>query len=279
VRVEYTTQGGSDLGGGLRERETSLRIDLANGVALVEHYQPSSEQGGEALGTFKAGVPPDLCANVREAVERSHLNDIRAGSHGGLGTTILCIRAIGGVDRQETRFSNRDVPTLTALQPLIHLLDEVRGIVIMQPLHAVTLGIKERRASADIVYDIAIKNVGTEAVALPGLLSLSASDPNQAHPQRWLGARIAAYPPERPGFTALPLAWSHLALAMTGGEAYASIILESGATTTCQTRPWVPSAAGRHLVQATFAFYAPPAPLGPPLIRGCALSPAIEVEP
>src|SRR5450759_4058578 len=55
--VEYATEGGPDLGFGLHERETRLRVDLATGEGFLNRHQPTSTEGGEPIGTFRTPLP------------------------------------------------------------------------------------------------------------------------------------------------------------------------------------------------------------------------------
>jgi hypothetical protein len=276
--VEYTIVGGKDLGGGIHRSETALRIDLMARVAVLEQYQPSSDEGGEALGSFKAEVPQALCEKLRVTLARRNLSELHGGPYGGPGTSMLRIRATSGTESSEVAFSNRDGAMLTVLRPLIAVLDEVQLDLSSHPLHAITLEIKQRRVGSGIVFDITLENVGIEPVSVPGLLAFRPPEGEEPDPYRSLGARVAAFPEPEAGMTPPPLEWSEIPLAVAGAETEAPIVLAPGATTRVHTRPWVPAVKERHFAQAVFAFYGKPPEGGPPMIRGRALSDVVEIE-
>jgi hypothetical protein len=72
-RVEYAIEGGPEMEPGIHEIETSLRIRLDSGDAFLEQHQPSSEEGGEPLGTFKAALPAELMFRLRAALTDASL--------------------------------------------------------------------------------------------------------------------------------------------------------------------------------------------------------------
>jgi hypothetical protein len=146
--------------------------------------------------------------------------------------------------------------------------------VTEHPQQAVALSMRHVAGAGAGAFEVTVKNVGKEPVALPDLatLGLTAGD----HDRR-LGVRVAHYPESKPGVTDPPLSWVHLPLAGPRGDGK-PLILAPGAEVVKLTAPWVPAARGRHLVQAVFASYgAAPVVEGKPAIRGRALSEAVEV--
>jgi hypothetical protein len=278
-RLEYEVVGGPELALGLHETEVSLRIDLGTGVAFLERHQPSSEEGGEPLGTFRAALSPDVAARLHQALGAVQLGAVAGGGGGGPGTSMLRIRHTTAAGRSEARFSSRDTAALEKLDPLIAVLDEITALLVDHPFQAVRLLVSQRKAPEGTIFDITVKNVGSEVVAVPDLAAVGRTPPG--NPERGLGVRVAPFPPERPGYTAPPLQWTRLGLAPDTPPGPATEKLPPAAEKKFHTPPWKPRTAGiRHLVQATLATYeGEPVVDGRIMVRGRALSAALEFMP
>ena len=277
--VEYTTEGGPDLGLGLHERETRLRIDLKTHVAFLNCHQPTSDQGGEALGTFRTTLAPEVVAQLQAALAEANLSQIPPGTGGGPGTSLIQLRARRGADNQSATFASRDMETLSRLQTLISLLDDASFATSQHPFQAIRLEL-ETKKTADFAFTIRVKNVGTETVAIPDLETLGHESKDIR--EHGLGVRVATLPPARPGFTDPPLLWSRVAL--TGAPhppAGKPVLLPPGGEQTVHTASWSDKGhAGRIFVQGFYAFYdGPPVIDGHLMIRGHALSAGVDVGP
>jgi hypothetical protein len=274
--VEYTTEGGPDLGLGLHERETRLRIDLKTRVAFANSHQPTSDQGGEALGTFRTTLTPEVVAQIQVALAHADLSQIAAGTGGGPGTSVIQIRAKRGADSQTATFASRDMETLAKLQTLTSLLDDATFATSQHPFQAIRLELETTKA-AGFAFTIKVKNVGTETVAIPDLEALGQESKDIR--EHGLGVRVATLPPARPGYTDPPLLWSRVALTGARKPAGKPVLLPPGGEQTVHTATWSDKGhAGRIYVQGFYAFYdGPPVIDGHLMIRGHALSAGVDV--
>ncbi len=276
--LEYTTEGGPDLGLGLHETETRLRIDLATRAAFLNRHQPTSPEGGEALGTFRTTLAPALITDLRATLGHADLAHIPTGTGGGPGTSVIQIRAKHGAKSVAASFSSRDMAILDKLEKLLSLLDDAVGATAQHPFQAIRIELQAQKGegSTPAAFTIKIKNVGTETVAVPDLEML-AREPGQER-DHGLGVRVAPNPPERPGFTAPPLVWSRVAMLPLAPNTppQKPIILPPGGERTIQTAGL--TGAPPLIAQAFFSFYAgPPIVDGHLMIRGHALSPGLDI--
>jgi hypothetical protein len=271
--VEYTTEGGPDLGLGLHERETRLRIDLGTGLAFLNRHQPTSTEGGEPLGTFRATVVPDLVSSLQMTLAHANLGQIASGTGGGPGTSLIRIRAKRGQEILAASFSSRDMDTLEKLDGLLSLLDDAVGSVAQHPFQAIRLDIQVQHTQA-VVFAVKLKNVGTETVAVPDLEMLG-RESNDVR-DHGIGVRVAPNPPERPGYTSAPLAWSRVEPASLSRAPGKPMILPPGGEQVIQTVAW--TGHGPALAQAFFSFYGGPAVVeGHLMVRGHAMSTGVEL--
>ena len=274
--VEYTTQGGADLGFGLHERETRLRVDLDTRVAFLNRHQPTSTEGGEAIGTFRATLSPDLVSRLQEDLARADLGQIPSGNAGGPGTSLIRIRALGAAKDLTASFSSRDMATLDKLESLLSLLDDTVGLVAQHPFQAIRLELQVQHTPSR-AFVIKIENVGTETVAIPDLEMLSHESRDQ--PDHGIGVRVAANPPERPGYTTPPLRWSRVEAGPADGPHAHPLLLPPGGARDIYATVWAESCpSGQLLAQAFFSFYAGPAVVdGHLMMRGHALSTGLDL--
>jgi hypothetical protein len=230
----------------------SLQMSRANcdhtPMRVCRGTQIRGETGGEPLGAFRMTLPPSLSARLRDEIGRSKLDQVPPATQGGPGTSVLRIRIARGSVNQEAAFSSGDIAIIESLQPMLTLFNEISGLVSSHPYRAIIASLRHRgTAAASLTFEIALKNVGTETVAIPGLISMSkATGPDDGERRR---------------------------------QADQPIILTPGAVVTCETRTWAsPPGGGRHLAQAVFSSYgSDPGPTGVALIRGRALSEALEL--
>jgi hypothetical protein len=274
--LEYSTQGGPELGLGVHEVETRLHVDLATRVAFLNRHQPTSTEGGEPIGTFQATLAPDLVSRLREALAHANLGKIPPGTGGGPGTSLIQIRAKRGDLNYAASFSSRDMETLDKLDKLLALLDDTVAFVAGRPFQAIRIEL-QAATGHPVVFTIKVKNVGTETVAIPDLALLGRESKDVR--DHGIGVRVAANPPERPGYTAPPLVWSRVEVASTPPTQGKPILLPPGGEQTLHTVGWAAKGpAGPFLAQAFFSYYA-----GPPIVdehlvmRGHALSTGLDL--
>jgi hypothetical protein len=278
ARIEYAIEGGSEMDPGIHEIETSLRIRLDSGDAFLEQHQPSSEEGGEPLGTFKALLPAELMSRLRAALSDATLWSLPSSTGGGPGSSLIRIRmSTDGVAR-ELQVPSRDTGALGKIDPVLEILNDAVTETMAHPFQAVRFIVRSQSPIGrhSPTFAISVKNVGTETVAVPDL-EVFGGDVDE-HSERDLTLRVAAYPEERPGYTAPPLVWERVAFA-TPGAAPVLSLLAPGQEAIRERIVWKPSHPGeRHLAQAGFAFYGgPPVVEGHLVIKGRALSEAVEV--
>jgi hypothetical protein len=277
--LEYSAIGGRELGLALHEYETSLRIDLKGGVAFLEDHQPTSDKGGEPLGTSRAAVPRDLMDQLRELLDATDLASLPRSQRGGRGrSSVMVRRTIDGMST-EAAFSNRDLDVLRDLGPLLSTLDDIVAFVGETPYQAVRFSLELPATAATSGFAVKVTNVGSEAVLLPDLAALARTPIDQ--PDHWFGVRVAEYPDPSPGYTPPPFHWVRIELLAPSAPERPLTLFEPGAQLTFRTGTPKKMASGvRHLVQAVFSSYAGEAVVdGRVVIRGRALSTALRWVP
>jgi hypothetical protein len=184
-----------------------------------------------------------------------------------------------GVAR-ELQVPSRDIDALGKIDPLLEILNDALTETMAHPFQAVRFIVRSQAPISrhSLSFAISVENVGTEMVALPNLKVFGGDV--EGHEDRDLSLRVAAFPEERPGYTAPPLVWERLGFAKAGA-APALSLLAPGHEVIREQIVWRPSHPGeRHLVQAGFAFYGGPSVVeGHLVIKGRALSGAMEVTP
>jgi len=182
-----------------------------------------------------------------------------------------------GVAR-ELQVSSRDIDALGKIDSLLAILNDALTETMAHPFQAVRFSVRVQPfvGTDSPTFAISVKNVGTETVAVPDL-KVFGGDVDE-HSDRDLTLRVAAYPEERPGYTAPPLVWERVAFT-TPGAAQVMSLLAPGQEATREPIAWKLShPGGRHLAQAGFAFYGGPQVVeGHLVIKGRALSEAVEV--
>lgn len=278
--LEYSSLGGAELGLALHEYETSLRIDLNTHVAFLEDHQPSSDRGGEPLGSSRAVVPVELAHQLREVLGDTHLSEVPRSKR-ALGRSYIRLKRTTGGSSTEAVFSNRDLDVRRGLGPLMQTLDDIVSFVAETPYQAIRLSLSPRAGTSGDAFDVKVTNVGREPVLLPDLTELARRSPD--HPHHWFGVRVAEYPETPPGFTPPPFNWVRVevapALPASGAKGLSS--LAPGGEIEFRTGVLRKVASGvRHLVQAVFSSYSGEAVVdGRVVIRGRALSTALRWVP
>jgi hypothetical protein len=275
--VEYTTESGSDLGFGLRENETRLHVDLNTGVSFLNRHQPTSDEGGEPLGTFRTTLPPEQVEGLRRALRDAPLGAAAPGKGGGPWASGIDIRAKRGGETRSESFSSQDMEKLSRLESLLSVLDDAVFATSKHPFQAIQLELEVKKGSK-LTFTVKAKNVGIEAVALPDLESLGHESKDIR--QHGIGVRVAVLPPARPGYTDPPLIWSRVGLLEPATKVSGKpIILPPGGEQAVRTASWSEEGhAGRVFVQAFFSYYGgPPIVDGHLMIRGHALSAGVDV--
>jgi hypothetical protein len=277
--LEYSSVGGRELGLALHEYETSLRIDLTSHVAFLEDHQPTSDKGGEPLGTSRAVVPVELASQLDDVLAATDLAGVPKSRRTGPGRSAIRIKHSTGSTSVEAAFSNRDLEALRSLEPLLQTLDDIKAFVAETPFQAIRLSLESSQSQGGAVFRLDITNVGYQAVYLPDLAELARKSGGQ--PDHWFGVRIAEYPEPALGFTPPPFNWLRVELA---GPWPASSVLHrlepscKLAFRTGMIKRVAPDV--RHLVQGVFSSYAGEAVFKEHLvIRGRALSTALRWMP
>ncbi|HTV22387.1 MAG TPA: hypothetical protein VMG12_27050 [Polyangiaceae bacterium] len=280
--LEYSSVGGAQLGLSLHEYETSLRIDLNTSVAFLEDHQPSSDRGGEPLGSSRAVVPADLAVQLREVLDDTDLGGVPRSKRGGSSRSSIRLKRTTDGEVAEAVFSNRDLDVRRGLGSLMQTLDDIVSFVAETPYQAIRLSVQEAPSSAGTAFEVKLKNVGSEVVVLPDLMDLARNSVD--HPHHWFGVRIAEYPETPAGFTPPPFNWVRVELVAPSSPASAAkglSRLEPGRELAFRTGVLRQVAGNeRHLVQAMFSSYAGDAVVdGRVVIRGRALSTALRWVP
>jgi hypothetical protein len=274
-RLDYNLVDGPDLGAGVHERDTRLRVDLGAGVVFVERHQPGSDAGGEAIGNFSASVPAETVARLRSALGTVDLASLPAAAEGGPGFTGIELRYLAAGKTQRVVYTVRDAELSERLEPITSILDELLVLALAHPLQAIELTVE--RAGDGFV--LVLKNVGSEAIAVRDPRALPADDAGAEA----AGVRVALRPRTEPGVTPPPPEWRFLALAPAPAAAPDAppLVLAPGAELRCPTLAWKPSEPStRHLVQAVFSSYRASAiDSRALLVRGRVYSEAILVQP
>lgn len=277
-RVEYAIEGGPEMDRGLHEIETSLRIRLDSGDAFLEDHQPTSDEGGEPVGTFKAPLPAELLSRLRVALRDPTVWSLPPSTKRGFGDSLIRVRMVSNGVQHELEVSSGDIDALKKVERLLEILDHAATETMAHPFQAVRFVVRPQtpaRARAQI-FAISVKNVGTKTVALPDIKVFGGDI--KAHANRDLSLRVAAYPEEVPGQTGDPLVWKRLSFAV--GDSPGLTLLAPGQEVVRERIVWIPKSRERHLAQAGFAFYGgPPVFKGALVIKGRALSELIEVTP
>lgn len=279
--LEYSSVGGDELGLSLHEYETSLRIDLKSHLAFLEDHQPSSDRGGEPLGSSRAVVPVELAHQLRAVLDDTDLGGVPRGRRTAPGRSYIRLKRTTDGSTTEAVFSNRDLDVRLGLGPLMQTLDDIVAFVAETPYQAIRLSVLSAPGTSGDAFEIKVKNVGSQPVLLPDLMELTKRAAN--HPHHWFGVRVAEYPETPPGFTPPPFNWVRMevAPALPASAARGLSSLAPGGELAFRTGALRKVASGvRHLVQAVFSSYAGDAVVdGRVVIRGRALSTALRWVP
>jgi hypothetical protein len=276
--LEYSSVGGRELGLSLREYETSLRIDLKSNLAFLESHQPTSDRGGEPLGTSRAVVPLALARQLREVLSATDLASVPKSQRNSSGRSAIRLTRTTDGTKVEALFAKRDLDAQSALAPLMQTLDDIVAFVAETPFQAIRLSIELIATPGGASFAVKVTNVGSQPVMVPDLAALARA-PSE-HPEHWFGVRVAEYPEPPPGYTPPPFNWLRLEL-LPLSPGVGPQRLEPTDVLTFRTAAMKRVAPGiRHLVQAVFSSYSGEAVLdGHLVIRGRALSTALRWVP
>lgn len=280
-RLEYSAIGGAELGLSLHEFETSLRIDLKTSVAFLEAHQPTSDRGGEPLGSSRAVVPAELAVQLREVLDDIDLGGVPRSKLNAPGRSTIRLKRTTDGSSTEAVFSNRDLDVRLGLGQLMQTLDDIVAFVAETPYQAIRLSLAAMPGATGEAFEVKLGNVGSEPVLLPDLAALGRR--SASHPHHWFGVRIAEYPETPAGYTPPPFNWMRVEVAPASPalEPKGLSRLEPGQALAFRTGALRKVASGvRHLVQAIFSSYAGDAVVdGRVVIRGRALSTALRWVP
>ena len=276
--LEYRTAGGLPLGPDLRERQTFLRLDRNEGTAFWEVFRSPSDGPGEPIGAFRNSLADAKFQDVEQCVKAAKLEKLPPPTGGGLGDSLLTLQYEKGETFIDKSFPSSDVTALEQLEDLMFELDQITGSLAAHPVGAIRVSVEHAAGSSDGRFRLMITNIGVEPVTFTDPRTLG-----EGHDDRWCGVQIAEFPEERPGYTAPPLRWSrlHLALATEDLSAGPHIVLEPGKVFSAQTVEWAAPRSGvRYLVQGILINYAGPRERqGHYRIRGAVFSDPLEIVP
>jgi hypothetical protein len=279
--LEYASVGGAELGLSLHEYETSLRVDLKTNLAFLEEHQPTSDRGGEPLGSSRAVVPAELAQQLRVLLDDTDLSAVPRSKRSGPGRSNIRLKRSVDGSSTEAVFSSRDLDVRLGLGPLMQTLDDIVSYVAETPFQAIRLSLQPTPGPGGEAFTVKVENVGREPVLLPDLLELTRKSSD--HPHHWFGVRVAEYPETPPGLTPPPFNWVRVEVApVSPPSAWKGLArLEPGGEVAFRTGALRKVASGvRHLVQAVFSSYAGDAVVdGRVVIRGRALSTALRWVP
>lgn len=191
---------------GIHEIETSLRIRLDSGDAFLEQHQPSSEEGGEPLGTFRARLPAELLSRLRSASSDATPWSLPPSTVGGPGSSLIRIRMSSDGVGRELQVPSCDIDALGKIDILLEILNDALAETMAHPFQAVRFSVRVQPfiGGQSPTFAISVKNVGTETVAVPDL-KLFGGDVDE-HSDRDLTLRVAATQRNAPATRLLP--WS-----------------------------------------------------------------------
>lgn len=277
-RFEYSSDGGPRLGPGLRERHTRLVVDLTKNEVSFECFQPSSEVGGELLGTFRAALPAETRVGLDAALAGLDFNTVSGQGGRGFGSSLIRLRRIQGREISETAVASSAFASIKPLVPLTSRLNDLFVLALEHPFEAIRLEVVAP-TKAGGAFELVIENPSPNTVALPNLDALAGTIAFNEQPA--LGVRVAESPPEKPGFTPPPLEWFALPVLSTKPAEAEPHILHPGERVKRVTLPCKALRPGhRYLAQAIYSFYGlPERTQGYRMIRGRALSEMIDVMP
>jgi len=257
---EYSSVGGPELGQGIHERESHLRLNSADQSAFLEKHRSDSDAPGEAIGTFRARLPADAFARVRNLVTTTQLAQLKAPNRGGPGSSLITLRYEEGDTKIEKSFTSFDTGLIAQVQGLISEIVQILVVLNRSPERALQITVAQSPSAPS--FSFVATNIGTTEVCLTDPRSLPTGNIDV-----YAGIRWAEYPTERPGVTAPPLQWTFLGLARPEHVANSEspIVLKPGDAFTIPTEPWKnPSPGRRFLVQGRFSDYG-----GPTEVRDC----------
>jgi hypothetical protein len=273
---EYSSIGGPELGSGVHERESHLRLNSADHLALLEKHRSDSDAPGEAIGLFRAELPADTFLRIRDLVSKTRLAQLGPPARGGPGTSVITLKYKEGNNEIQKQFTSLDTGLIQQVEDLIFEVVQILVVLNRSPEQAVQVSVSRDPASPS--FSLKITNLGTKEVCF--------ADPRylpSGNQDRYAGVRWAEYPPEQPGMTAPPLQWSFVSLAPPLKEASSGtreIILGPGKSFEASTGLWKPTQQGkRYLVQGVLSDYVGPRDVdGCYRIRGAAFSKSIEIN-
>jgi hypothetical protein len=270
-KLEYSSYGGPEMSAGVHQREWSLKLDSADGSALLEKRRSDADMPGEPVGIFRAQLPPEKFWALFQLAQRVRLPELTPRGGGGLGSSVLTLTLEQGSTRVEKAFSSGDIAALDQLDPLIEELNRILGAMNNSPVAAIRAMVayapRERR------FDFTVANIGTEAVCIGDPRFIAPGDPMQ-----FAAVRVAEFPEERPGYTAPPLQWVQIPLAKPVQASGVPIVIRAGEKFTAPTAVWTAARPGvRYIAQAVLSDYSGPRETpGCYRIRGAAFSESVE---
>ncbi len=267
--LDYSSVGGPELGAGVHERESHLRLDSGKQEAVLERHRSESDSGGEPIGTFRAQLPADAFSSVLEYANKERLAELPKSTGGGPGKSAMTVRLEQQNSVVTKTLTSGDIPLLGQLQYFFYQLNRISTALMQHPVQAARVSVAAGDGSR--YFNLTIENIGSADICFadPRLLGPGGED-------LWAGVRVAEVPVERPGVTSPPLKWTRINLMAKREKAGVAetVVLKPGANFTAPTETWsAPHRGANYLVQAVWSNYSgPPEGVGCYRLRGAAFS-------
>lgn len=273
----YTAQAGPELGPGLRERDRQLVVQSREQLARLEQHRAAADKAGVAIGRFSLPLDAQALSRIESFLKSDAFQTLPAGNQADISATFFTLTYETAKASLQKRLSSRDIPQIQQLQPLLGEVNRIQSELRKRPEAALALRIRHLTQGGKDLFQLAFANVGRQMIAI--------GDPRwlDRQPDNWAGVRIATYPPEVPGVTALPPEWSPLHLARPAGPRPATpsdLVIPAGREVLAVTEAWQPEKRGvRYLVQGVLVNYRGPAEGDPYRVRGAVFSEGLEITP
>lgn len=197
-----TSRGGPEKPGGLRERDSLLRVDFTAGVATYEQHRSAADMAGEPIGTFRMPLPTERRRGLLAAVDSDAFRGLGPTSGGSFSSSTLSYAFERGGKKTVKELSSGDLAQIQRIEALEDQLNALVAELFQHPLAAVRAEIRHVAQGGDELFQISVANIGTAPVVVANPRRLGAAG----------GVRVAVAEPEVPGVTPPEPAWTTLPL-------------------------------------------------------------------
>lgn len=270
-----TSRGGKPMPGGLRQRQSALRVDFAAGVVTYEQHRSDADTGGEPIGTFRVPLSPECRRGLLAALESDALQGLGPTSGGELGSSLLTYTFERGGTTIVKTLSTGDRAQLQRVAALENELQGLWAEVFRRPVAAVRAEIRHEMEGTVERFELVVANVGTAPVVVPNPRRLAAAGGTG-------GVRVAIAEAEVPGLTPLPPEWTTLPLEPlpAGKDEPADLTLAPGERVAARTVPWRragPKGAEYYAMAFLESYAGPPEVSGVYRARGAIVSEPLDL--